>query len=362
MKKRFAITGLLVTLALGSIIGAHFWINGTGHNIKIDETTLSGNLDAAKGWQVTTKVQTTGTPTGGPEGKIYYHNFGMSWETAATIADSIEVNSKNIRGEDFSEESHRFDMDFLLTSGGSHWETNLLNEVSSHFKIPMPLLQEIADKIGPGESIEKTVNLKEYMDTVRATCSMESYNPINGEDLTFMTGSEYDFVKQFVVEVPENYPVTITLAKDEDGAVKSFHYVTLTETSDSFASLVTDDYLYVAINGYREDDTGEFHGLKLKRVSGILQLPLTASKEIDVEHMKKVYDIPAGIFIEKLSISEDGSKLLLITTEEETTYLSVIDKETMTLEQKVSLDFDTLEKHETISKIYIHEDSVTAIT
>ena len=351
MKKRLIITIVLFAVAVIGIITAHLLTNHQGQNVTMTETTLAGDFDAAKGIEVNTQIQ------------VDYGKSCMVWDTMTTLGEEIKSETTVTQGEPIIEEYYRFSLDTLLTSGGTHVEDGY-DLIAGDFdtQIPAKVLQDLAKTIGPGETLEKTVDLSNYIDTIQMDYILDSYDPNRNyvRELSVIEGDENLFRSYFLVDVPKTYPVTFAVTKDEDGKVNSVNYNCEAECYTSASAYVANDCIYLAVNGYTYDK--EFYPLKDDRYSGILQIPLHQTRQLQIREIEKLCNLPAEVFIEKLTLSPDGKSLLLLTLEDSTACLSVIDKETLKLEQKIDLQFsDDLSENE-ITSVSVGNDYFAAIT
>jgi len=349
MKKRLAITIILVLLASAGLVAAHLLTSSNGQDVKISETTLAGSFDAAKGVQVTTEVQTD------------YTEPYMIWTTKTLLDQEIQVESQMRQDKRLSGEYHRFSMDVLLTSGMSTYSGRYENDEENYFSyIPSTIITSLDKQTEAGETNEVTFNLHDYLDETQMDYVIDSYDPNrnNVHELDIMEGDENYFRNCFTVDVPDEYLVTVSVTKNDNGEINKICHQTDQLTSTSHAARVTDENLYLAINGYTYD--GQFFPLKDQTYSGILQIPLHL-RQMQVREMKKIYSLPAGVFIEDLRLSQDGSALLLLTTENHAAYLSVIDKATMTQKQKIRLPFESYPGEDSIVTVNVRENSYSAV-
>ena len=351
MKKRLTITIILSVLAFIGLFAAHFWINHQGQNVRMTETTLAGSYEAAKGLSVNTKVQ------------IDYGKSCMAWHTTTMIDEKPVSESKMLQGEPIGEEYHRFALDALLTSGGTYIEDDSdLADGALDLQIPEKVLQDLATKIGPGETIKETVDLSAYISTIQLDYIIDSYDPNQNDvrELEVMQGEENLFRSYFTVDAPETYPVTVTAEKNGAGKVDEVHYICEVESSTSASAYVAEDCIYLAVNGYNYD--GTFYPLHDSRYSGILQIPLHQTRQLQIREIKKLCDLPEAVFVENLSMSPDGKSLLLLTLEDGSACLSVFNKETMGLEQKINLEFTYRLYEDEITSVSVGDDYYAAIT
>lgn len=351
MRKYGILTMALAVLMVVGMFFTHLSTNHQGQNITTTETTLAGDFDAAKGIEVDTEIQ------------IDYDKSCMAWDTITTLGEEIKSKTTVTQGEPIIEEYYRFSLDTLLTSGGTYVEDGYdLTDRDFNNQIPSKVLQDLAKTIGPGETVEKTVDLSDYIDTTQMDYILDSYDPNRNyvRALSVMDDDEDLFRSYFLVDMPETYPVTFTVTKNEEGRVNSANYICEAECYTSASAYVAADCIYLAVNGYTYGE--DFYPLKDDRYSGILQIPLHQTRQLQIREIEKLCDLPAEVFIEKLTLSPDGKSLLLLTLEDGTACLSVFDKEILNLEQKIDLQFsDDLYKNE-ITSVSVGDDYFAAIT
>lgn len=354
MKKRLMITIILILLASAGLVAAHLLTNHNGQDVKITETTLAGNFDAAKGLAVTTQIQ------------VDHGKNCMAWETSTILNEQLKTESEMRQGEPITEEYHRFSLDVLLTSGGSYFVDGYDYTEDEYFNslIPLEVINDLSKDIEPGETGEVTIDLSNYLETMQMDYVIDSYDPNRNyvRELSIMEGEENLFRSYFTVDMPASFPVTLKLTKNDNGKIQSIDYLAEQEVSVSSAAYVDEDYCYLAVNGYLDEEENRFYSLKDKKYSGLLRIPLHQTRQMQIKEIEKICSIDDGVFIEKLRVSPDGKNFLLLTVEENSPYLSVIDKETLELKQKINLPFSDFPNTDCIISASAGEDFYAAIT
>lgn len=350
MKKRLAITIILVLLASAGLVAAHLLTSSNGQDVKISETTLDGSFDAAKGVQVTTEVE-------------LYGDDPMAWETTAVFDQEIKTETE-VYPKGFPDKAyHNIHIGALNASGMYLPNHDIETHQHDICYIPPSVIKKISNQGGPGETIEDTVNMADYVDEVPIDFSIDSY--VRNQDHFSLELSINDENQQYLsdhltVSVPSNYPVELKIKKDAADKVESIQYYTTKQVSKSASAYVDENAAYVAINGYKEDETGTFHPLLENEYCGILQIPINNARQVQAKQMECIYPIKEDIFIKDLTLSADGKNFLLLIVEDDTNYLQVIDRESLQLKQKLKLSYH--EKSDNLSKVVVKDNFYLAMT
>lgn len=317
MRKSLIVTLLLAAIALGGLCYAHAAVNAQKDAVVITETTVAGDPAAAEGIcvQLRTKLAghllwETNYAAGAPDGTYTDFTFSrqrlQDWEGSYTGLTLYTICNSGY--------------------GGSLEET-----VDESMHPQIKLFRDVASRLGNASERTETLNLRDYYE----------YYPLEGYlDLPVLQKNggtplvgEYEPVCSFFrIPVPDDARATITVRGDSE--TQSYDCsVNLTGGAwDLWTSSVVagDDTVYFTLNFRTEAgdvvDTSQIPGgVGIYRMS-VAEEPVSLETVFPLDPADEVCD---------LHLSADGRRLLLITLEDDTCYLTVIDLETMTALQKL---------------------------
>lgn len=368
MKKALIIFSTLIFLVVSvTIFGQHRILSQKGE-VTITENILLG--DASKVEDVVLEMKN-------------HYEHQIFWDTTYTLgkepkADTIYTFHQVEQAEDIPSVRGVFyfyeDMDHM-------------NWIQSKFYQPEGIERatfELYESLGPSESDERTVYLKDYMEYY--TFQVRFDNCVLGENLenaySFdlsstelnqeikegrtkgidVSASEQKlqwlktFQDFFKIPVLEDEVYALAMKKNKNGEVSGWAIGTAGggtctgdvdfaqmpdfETNDAFtfemSSSIEDGDVYFTF--YNKSYQGVTMDTSLIPDGyGIYHFPYDA-KAIYPEQLQMVYSLEPDIEVYDLVKDDSGEHLLLFTTEEDGVYLSVIEIATMTLKDKVLID------------------------
>lgn len=339
MKRMFAFTlaaVLLCLLSLAVIIYAHGQLTNRGEDVAVTETTLFGDKKEAEGIETVSAFR-----------------YGLlTWRIACSPAETLTAETDVSYNDDISLPDHRAygsaDIDIHSQTSSSSYGIDLKSDhLTDDSAAPYlrQVLLDLAAETAPGKTTKRTMSLDTLMDYLPVKLY---YHPKQSYK------SESD-LGVFALPVPD-YPVTITVGKNDDGEVTSYSLESNQELYLQSYILVDDDYCYVILTDVTtEDVTGEDETAGgIRKVSslpegqmGIYRLPLDDAKARGASQFLNDDDrflfYPIGEDAQVLELEEDDMYFLLYTIEDSEdgeskgVYLSFIDKDTGRLADKLLL-------------------------
>ena len=250
-------------------------------------------------------------------------------------------------------------------------------------------MKELYDSTGAGETKEKTIYLKDYLDYYSFELQLElpkeegksyksygdSYfffreleteiaeleksgsNPERLAELKRYQKDLNNFQNYFKIPVVETEIYMLALAKDESGNIIGmaesgmsggtatgdidFPEIPLDKMGDSFRldleAAFVEGVCYLVFDAHTENgnivDTSHIPG-----GYGIYSFSYDSENgSIDSENIEMIYALDPSVTISSIAVDASGEKLFLYTDEKGRIYLSVIDRDTMTLEDKIDV-------------------------
>ena len=344
MRKSVFLTIFLLVFAAVSLTYAHGWVDKEKDTINIEETVIFGDKVLAEGLSINSLTASD------------YHLF---WNTSyvigekpltATTFDFSQIQKQ----QDFYFADPVFDVSMPFSGRGmsSNAEIDLEEDSFAFIKEP---LKDVASRTADGERHKEQVYLKDYYD----------YYPL---EVTFynisMTMEDYNktsklFSDYFKIPVLADHKVEIEIKKNRSGEIVEINLSTVGENGvyTEATSVNTKDGCYFSLSLRSYDWEVLDPGLPSDRL-GIYYIPYkkVGNESIPAaDKMKMVFPLDAAqTRIIMLKITEDHDKLLLLTKENQTYFLRVIDRKTMTELQKIELL--ALREDEIIYELYVEED------
>lgn len=325
MRKALALTLALFLLSVGGIALAHGYINSSRDEVVIREQVQYGDKSAAEGLTAQVRAQ---------------HNSQLFWDTSYTVGD-VPVTSTEYSF--YSTQKHNnYGAPSGLQLSENIGEHENLSGISLAYK-------ELYDTVEPGESAEKTVNLKDYYDyyPFSVTLRLPNYSFIRqwGENInkndggTEIVSALTDFFK---IPILDEHRANISIERHlrDDGTSSSY-----SDEGDSFGiytlDVLTDEACYFTFDPRTSEgnivDTSLIPG-----GYGIYCLPYSTdgrgnTTSVDTDGLRMVYPLNPESQLFYLRLSEDGTKLLLHTQEEGKYVLTVINLADMSTLQRLEL-------------------------
>lgn len=353
MKKIMALVLTLSVLSLASICMIGSIINNEKENVTIRENVIFGDRSYAEGIKIFTRAKYMGN---------------LFWNTSYTIGGSANTYYEfhyNKYYEYGEREYMGLDLGFDYAYGvNSITPLEDLTGIERAFR-------ELADATKPGEKSTKHIYLQDYYDYYPIAVSVSlpgilwqgnDYERLASEDAVNERAVWDKFRDFFKIPIPDDLPgIDISVGKDSRGNVVSvgsggerapfYSHSTYTDTKCFFSiinrytnenseskyydtSLIPGGYGIYAFDYEKVRDTSNTYGSTTVFKEGYE----TGIKE---ETLRLVYPLEQDAEVIYLSVSKDGSKLLIFTEEKGATYLNVADTETFTELQRFKVADDS---------------------
>ena len=326
--------GLLVILISVSAV-SFAAVNKTGYEIEIDEEVLYGDKSVAEGLVLEIPVSM---------------NFRLFWETFYTVGEQhtpqTEVWLKPMGYHEPEEgNGNRFTLE--MNSGeGSTTTGNMELDVRAPYGMEIPFM-EVAERTASGESHTERVRYRDYREYYPFIASVViDFQECVGEDRD--SRAEQDaFLGEIKIPIPEDCYIDITIHKNEDGGVYGYDYNMIDGRLARLGTfhVVTDDAMYYVVDARHLAEGGievpvegmeDWYGI-YKMKYRIVQNGDFEVVEPDLNNIGRVIPLDTDVRLLDMRTSEDGSKMLLFTAEQDVSYLNVIDFETLETVQRIEL-------------------------
>ena len=338
MKRNLVVAGLLFLLAFAVIAVSYVSISGQKDQVAIKETVLAGDPAAAEG--IGLKFRVCERETG-----------QLLWRTDYRIGRRPQSKTvfERIRGgrysEDLIESSASFYGDFPMGTNNSGDTVD--SEESAAIKA---LIRDVASRTENGRTHSETLQMKDYFDSYPLSLQISLLE--KGSLINVDTSQ----VQGFKISVPDHSSICVLVTKDKDGKISNYQISPDSLLSIETKSVFTPDgcYLIPEAPSYSNRHTavvedgsvGERPQRRLPAsMRGIHLLPFKAKEkdgskwyQVDWEKARLIYPISSGVEVCAMKLNPDGSKLLLFTTEDGEHCVSVIDRKSMKLLQKIHLE------------------------
>lgn len=327
MKKGIAAVLMVLAAVLIGLSVAYHYIEGQQNQVYVTETALAGDPKAAEGINLNFKACDSDT------GKLF-------WNIDHIVSDESKTKAQFQKVKD----GH---YDVFWTQPYVDIESDLFYSSSPFDYSPASkeIAKDVAKRTQNSQTHEETHLLRDYYE----------YYPVN---LNIQFPGYYvndapSDVQYFKIPVPDKYTIDVSVTKNQAGEITSYD-VTSPYTSlnipgqniftTSGCYLVLDKASYELELGEDVREISEKWEIDLPEdMRGIHFIPFAKSVEgsrflnIDLAHARMAYPLSSDCRVMDLRLSADEKKLLLLTQEKAAVYLSVIDKESMELQQKIFL-------------------------
>ena len=339
MKKIYALVIALIILTGSAFSVIGYSVNRERDRVKITENILYGNKEEASGLKIVNRN---------------HLNFRLFWET------EYKIGKENSYKTNFNYTPKQ-----IVLSGGAEREgVTCYNNIDSGFYHDTPIekqtgigkaFKELYDSVGPDETKYKTVYLSDYYDYYPIGVSFDLPHAY-WEEPYFTTkdspnSTKYvakKFAEFFKIPVKEDDKVTIDISKDSDGEsfsrgidfTQSFDFYTTSAVAEKRNRCFFSICNFRNVGGSSEKDYIDTS--LIPGGYGIYAFYYTGGDSgertgIMADTLQTVYKLDKETSVFDLGISYDKTKLLMYTHEEDVSYLSVIDVDTMKLLQKIKI-------------------------
>ena len=373
MKKSFVLFVTLVVLAVVVVCFSHATILAEKDQVKITENIYYGDKSVVEGATL--------------ELKNHYESQ-IFWNTTYVIGEEPEIKTDY----QFYQSEQDYDGGYWLGSiyfnNDIHHNVNWEEESSYELEGLELAFQELYESLGPAESDEKIIFLKDYMDYYEFSVDFQGpyeygrgkrqmyFDLIESElknDIAYgekegIEESEVDkprkrlewlqtFHEFFKIPVLENDVSVISMEKDANGNVSGWG-ISIANGGGGTGNTDIPEYphekgydtfnfntMYYVGDGdvYMTFQNRSFNGVIMDTSLipggyGIYHFTYEEKKEeLHPEELQMVYAIDPNVEVHDLTMDARKENLLLFTSEESDMYMSVIDIETMTLEEKFNI-------------------------
>lgn len=325
MRRSLIALGVLVLLALGSIgaVAAGLWT--LRDDIDVQETVLYGDRDGALGLSITERTF------------VDYHLF---WDTTYTLRPGgLEVETDyrfsaardDVRGPN----KDRFWLNVptnVSMSGSIELESMSMGRAS---ELPITLLLDVASRAPAGQVWEEVVSLADYYDDY--PLSLECWDDSGRGVVLGWDGR--GLPQALRIPVPQTHLVRVKVEKDPDGQITA---VECNDVQEEMGLGVDGDGVVLADGAYFALGTEQTELSLPDQLYGIHRVPLEEERitildpaETQIQRVFPLTKEDGTVLC--LTDHRDEEELLLLTRRAEEMTLWSIRRETMALEQKVSL-------------------------
>ncbi|MDY5594298.1 MAG: hypothetical protein SPF59_01335 [Oscillospiraceae bacterium] len=326
MRKSLILTLILLVLAIGGFGAAHAAVNAQKDAVVITETTAAGDPAAAEGVRVQLRTKCAGHllwethyAAGAPDGT--YTDFTFSYRT-------LQDSEESYAGLD------------LYTIWNYSYGGPLGETADEREKPQLKLFRDVASRLGDASQRMETLALRDYYEfyPLDGYLDLPALRENGGTPLV----AEYVPIQSFFrIPVPEDVRVTVTVRRDSE---TKYYDCAVTAVPGSGWNLWTnsvvagDDTVYFAL-GFRTENGDIVDTSRIPGGVGIYRLSVAE----EPASLETVFPLDPADEVSDLHLSADGRRLLLITLEGDTYYLTVIDLETMTALQKLPVLEDAVD-------------------
>lgn len=343
MKKTLTILALLAVLSAGAVAACHGWVNAARARVEIGEIIQAGDRADAEG--LTVRYQTA-TQDG-----------LLLWDTTfalgGDLAPESEFHFTSERGILPWQEGDRVDLNVAsgdFTSGGGGILTDSYWERSS--RMLLEPARDVAGRTAAGESRTETVRLADYYDFYPLDFSVSMDVEIDGRrdwaHWSIYQVDEEEFHKlerYFRIPVPANCMMTVTVEKDEDGAVDQITSSTSAwEEDHSYLSgmwsafgLVSEKGVYLLVDG-GDSPLAVQKGIHFIPIAGRMSdgAGLPNQLRLDFDNIRLLHPVESGELME-FRWSGDESQMMVYTRDNGKLLLTVVDTATGQVDQCLEL-------------------------
>lgn len=344
MRKSLILTILLLVLAAGALCYAHGLVDEGKDKVTIDETVLYGDKSVTEGITVDIRA---------------HCDDRLFWDTRYAVGENPEISTDFTFSQaqiytrrTFSNRGIYFD--------GSFGDFGIKTTGSLDMSDESAPVKDVASRTESGEEHTEIIYLKDYYD----------FYPISVEFDRFLIGFAVNeellalFADYFLVPVYPEHKAEISIRKNAAGDVGGIGLSTIKDGSVSLESesVVTDDSCFFTLS-FRTEDGKLLDTSFIPGGYGIYHFPLHNNggddKILAADELQMVFAIDEErAEVVTLQTNTDKSRLLLVTIEDGSYMLTVIDAETMTQLQK--LELLKVVEDSVFRDLYIYDDFIVS--
>ena len=394
MKKSFVLLLALVVLISGTAFYAQNELLKEKDQVHYTERVLYGDKSVVNGVTVNADIS---------------YGYYLYWNTKYQIGDEPKTETKYIMypwGESISTYQNpgsfwlNIDTELRLDVGHDEFEKE------NYYGLELAV-KELYDKTEPGTENMATVYLKDYLEYYNFMVELKLPYDVNGKSYNHYayyserelreeldrweeTGTNKDeaeyirryleildaFQAFFKIPVLDMEVYTIGITKDENGRVIGMSESSVSGGSASGEINIPDAPQVDGMDSFRFNtysifDKGDCYFTfdphtfynNLVDVSqipggyGIYHFTYDEKGNLDLNNLKMVYSLDEKMFFSDIKVDKSGANLLLFTNDEEHHYMTIIDRETMTL-----VDTFTIGDRESYMANWVYDDFIVVRT
>ena len=321
MKKSLILIIYLVALSVGIFSYAQGWVSQGREAITVEETVLYGDRSAAEGITVMNRT---------------HCGFHMFWNTSYTVGEALAVKTEYEfhQNQLYEAAERRSDVQVYSNINYAMSGSVDLTDLGANDML-IEAARDVATRTSDGETHEEEVFLKDYYQFYPIV--LDLYLQEEEENRYFEKHYISDYLK---IPIPEDQKLRVSVTKDTYGRV---NYVEQSTTKgdvkiNAGSVVVSGVGAYFSLSAFHE--SGEQIELP-KGTLGIHFLPFATKEGVIVpayEKIHRVYELEdETIQVLRLLKDPKEARLLLFTKESGSVMLSVIDMDTMKLDQKIEV-------------------------
>ena len=358
MRKTMFIFVLLLAFSIGVIFYAHITLSAEHENVSFTEVFSFGDISAADG--LTVSVQATLV------NHLFWDSVHTFGETPATQTD-FRFSSRLLWDWEPAGAHDAINLSIAHSTSFSSM-TNvgcLLDEIEErafirdrNFTLIEDILRDLATRARDGQWHFENIFVKDYFDYYPISVYIDPEFLFLDDYRRNEEGDGYEwrifrpfedsaelnevFSNFFRFPVLDNHTLRIGIQKNREGNVVQFSVTSNSWLPLQSSAVITENGIYFVVwSDTRIDFSNIRDGF------GIFLLPsaMIVADEggdaeiltLDIHNLSTVFPLCEYVTILSLNLSDDGSALYLLTIENETLFLTVIEIETMTEMQKLPL-------------------------
>lgn len=404
MRKSFTIFLLLLILSGSLLTVAHHRVSQLQDDIVITETTLAGDPAAADGLTVTLDTAL--------RNQLFWHTVyraGCDPAPESTFTFSPTYVSYSSYDSDYVYLDIG-NINFSISSPISldEWSDDYVQLSSGSDPVMIRPLLDVAERTLPGETRTEAVRLRDYYQYYmvqlhfKATAASASESVSVGPKTSLTQEDILNLNEYFRILIPEDVQMEVSISKNDEGTIYHASMISMnTMTDDSDAAgdfsgdssddsgetssaaaasttfllqsggLVTEEGFYLVFRADSEDATQAFS--EIADGYGVYFIPIRQTEEdgfrLSTDQIQNICPLdPESSQAIGILESQDGTKLLVFTSEQDSLVLTVLDRETWEPLQRLSLPDGgilTVQQDDDILILYLWDENgyrLTALT
>lgn len=350
MRKSLTFVLLLLLVATGSFGYIHGSVDASKDAVVIDETVLYGDKSMAEGLVVDISVDC--------DNRLF-------WDTRYTVGEKPEISTTFTFSQTQRQPEQTGPTFHIGLDGTFHgWGASGSNLDLRAETYPLPV-RDVAARTKPGENRTETVYVKDYYDFYPISVGFERPPGFAVNEDTNNLFADY-----FKFPIHPEHQVEINIEKNAAGSVCSIGLSSVQGTNvySHTISTVTTSHCFFTFTCFTEEgqllDTSHIPG-----GCGVYRFPRHTESGVHIltaDELQTVFPLDEQARVVSLETSQDESKLLLVTSEDEDYMLTVIDATTLVELQKLRIMRADTESSgpwvPMLRNFYIYEDYIVPVS